>query len=399
MKKLMILLFFLITGLSMNVKAEPRFGHGGFELFYSSLSPYGTWIQIDGGINVWRPIHMRTGWLPYKYGRWIWTEDGWYWNSDEPFGYIVFHYGRWYYDDYYGWIWIPDDVWAPAWVEWRYDNDYIGWAPLPPYASFSVGFGIRFTTGYVTPYRYYHFVKYRYLCDRYVYKYYEPERYKYRIYSGTKFRTNYGYSDGRVINRGVDVDYIRKRSGGRIVERNIDRVDNARDFKDRGDRNSGRVRAYIINPNKVQINNDRNYEVRRGERSSTLDINRIAIDRSNNSRNNPPRIIERNNDRNVPTGPEPGKINNGSRHSERPQINNRDRRNGERIKRDAVREQNKERSGSRGNSFQNERRNENKNTKPQIRRESTERKAPEIRRENQGNRSNGRESNSDRRKR
>jgi len=27
---------------------------------------------------------------------------------------------------------MPDDVWGPAWVEWRYDDEYIGWAPLRP---------------------------------------------------------------------------------------------------------------------------------------------------------------------------------------------------------------------------------------------------------------------------
>ena len=31
-----------------------------------------------------------------------------------------------------GWFWIPGDEWAPAWVDWRYSNDYVGWAPLPP---------------------------------------------------------------------------------------------------------------------------------------------------------------------------------------------------------------------------------------------------------------------------
>ncbi len=31
-----------------------------------------------------------------------------------------------------GWFWVPGDEWAPAWVDWRYGDDYIGWAPLPP---------------------------------------------------------------------------------------------------------------------------------------------------------------------------------------------------------------------------------------------------------------------------
>ncbi len=33
-----------------------------------------------------------------------------------------------------GWVWVPGDEWAPAWVSWRITNDkkYVGWAPLTP---------------------------------------------------------------------------------------------------------------------------------------------------------------------------------------------------------------------------------------------------------------------------
>ncbi len=389
MKRLMILMIFLLLGLTIKTNAEPGLVHGGFEYFYESLSPYGSWIQIDGGVNVWRPYNLRAGWIPYKYGRWIWTNDGWYWDSDEPFGYIVFHYGRWYYDDYYGWIWVPDDVWAPAWVEWRYDNDYIGWAPLPPYASFSINFGIRFTTGYVTPYRYWHFVKYRYMCDPYVYKYYAPEHYKYRIYSGTRYRTNYGYSDGRVINRGVDVDYIRRRSGARIVERNVERVNNSRDFNNRGDRNNGPVRAYIINRDNFRDNGDRSYEVKRGTRPSTLDFNRVDIGRTdanrNDSRDNTTRIIDRNNDRNTPARVEPGRPDDRKINNVKPAPRNN-------------REMNIDRTPRNKTEIQRQPRNENRNVRPEIKRENTERRAAENKREVRDNRNERRDSNSNRRK-
>jgi len=47
---------------------------------------------------------------------------------------------RWFY----GWVWMPDDVWAPSWVEWR-SNDYcIGWAPLTPYAIFDFSSGLHY---------------------------------------------------------------------------------------------------------------------------------------------------------------------------------------------------------------------------------------------------------------
>ena len=29
-------------------------------------------------------------------------------------------------------MWVPGDDWAPAWVSWRQNDDYLGWAPLPP---------------------------------------------------------------------------------------------------------------------------------------------------------------------------------------------------------------------------------------------------------------------------
>ncbi|MEO8884293.1 MAG: DUF6600 domain-containing protein [Devosia sp.] len=71
-------------------------------------------------------------------GRW---RRGWYFASDEPFAWAVYHYGRWYDDGDLGWCWVPGNVWAPAWVSWRDSDDYVGWAPLPPENDgFSIGF-------------------------------------------------------------------------------------------------------------------------------------------------------------------------------------------------------------------------------------------------------------------
>ena len=153
MKKLVLFIavisFFFLTE---KVEANHYQVGIGFNYFYSSLSPHGKWIEIDDGLVVWKPrIHNRH-WQPYARGTWIWTNDGWYWDSYEPFGHIVYHYGRWHYDDYYGWIWVPDYQWAPAWVEWRYDDDYIGWAPLPAYAVFNIHSGIHFSINFSLPF-------------------------------------------------------------------------------------------------------------------------------------------------------------------------------------------------------------------------------------------------------
>ena len=78
----------------------------------------------------------RADWRPYEYGHWVYTDEwGWYWVSDDEeddWGWVTYHYGRWAFDRGLGWFWVPGDEWAPAWVDWRYGDDYVGWAPLPP---------------------------------------------------------------------------------------------------------------------------------------------------------------------------------------------------------------------------------------------------------------------------
>src|SRR6185503_19526629 len=56
----------------------------------------------------------------------------WYWVSDEPWAWATYHYGRWQLAGGYGWVWVPETVWAPAWVSWREGGGYVGWAPMPP---------------------------------------------------------------------------------------------------------------------------------------------------------------------------------------------------------------------------------------------------------------------------
>ena len=98
---------------------------------YDYLAQYGDWISVPHYGLVWHPWVVEE-WSPFYYGHWVWTDDGWAWVSYEPFGMIVYHYGWWDYSLRYGWVWIPDDVWSPARVEWYTWGDYCAWAPLPP---------------------------------------------------------------------------------------------------------------------------------------------------------------------------------------------------------------------------------------------------------------------------
>ncbi|RCL35880.1 MAG: hypothetical protein DBX00_07150 [Verrucomicrobia bacterium] len=107
---------------------------GDHQIFFAELSRFGEWFETQDYGFVWQPMALGTNpaWRPYTRGRWVNSDQGWTWLSDEPFGWAVYHYGRWVLLAEHGWVWVPGDDWAPAWVSWRQNDDYLGWAPLPP---------------------------------------------------------------------------------------------------------------------------------------------------------------------------------------------------------------------------------------------------------------------------
>ncbi len=106
--------------------------------FYDELSPYGNWINYPGYGNVWMPASVSADFAPYATaGHWVYTDYGWSWQSDYAWGDVVFHYGRWFRDNTYGWLWMPGTEWAPAWVSWGSYDNYYCWAPLAPFASYT----------------------------------------------------------------------------------------------------------------------------------------------------------------------------------------------------------------------------------------------------------------------
>jgi hypothetical protein len=104
--------------------------------FQSALEPYGEWRRDARWGEVWVPDQRPRGWQPYSLGHWVYTDDwGWFWVSDNDeadWGWVTYHYGRWIFERRTGWIWIPGDEWAPAWVDWRRGDNYVGWAALAP---------------------------------------------------------------------------------------------------------------------------------------------------------------------------------------------------------------------------------------------------------------------------
>jgi hypothetical protein len=244
--KRLILLTAVITTLLITSEANAHFKFGGgFSVFYSSLSPHGEWVNCSYG-NVWRPMHVQHGWRPYLHGRWVWTDYGWYWLSSEPFGWATFHYGRWQYDDYYGWIWIPDDVWGPAWVEWRYSDDYIGWAPLPPTAYFSFSVGVSFDVGWNAPIHYWNFVPCRSFTSVTVNNYVQPVERSRRFFGSTRSVRNIEADGDRVMNRGVDVGFVERRTRSRIERTEV--VGRDRGEGEQFTRSEGRQRLEVYRP-------------------------------------------------------------------------------------------------------------------------------------------------------
>ncbi|TAK64829.1 MAG: hypothetical protein EPO24_03005 [Bacteroidetes bacterium] len=245
MKRLLLIL--TAVGALLILSGEGTYAKSGvrFSLFYSSLSPYGEWVDCSYG-HVWRPVNMHHGWRPYLYGRWVWTDYGWYWYSDEPFGWATFHYGRWVYDDFYGWVWTPDDVWGPAWVEWRYSDDYIGWAPLSPAAQFSFSVGISFSSGWSTPVHYWNFVPSRSFTLVRIVDYVQPVDRTRRFFGNTRHVHRIDTDGDRVINRGVDVNFVERRTRTRIERTEVTtRTEAGRDKMVRAE---GRSRLEVYKP-------------------------------------------------------------------------------------------------------------------------------------------------------
>jgi hypothetical protein len=107
--------------------------------FYEPLTPYGTWEMVPGYGRCWVPRNVDRNWRPYCNGNWERTEAGWYWQSDEPWAWATYHYGRWDLSPQFGWYWVPQTQWSPAWVSWHEGGGYVGWAPLQPSVRFSGG--------------------------------------------------------------------------------------------------------------------------------------------------------------------------------------------------------------------------------------------------------------------
>jgi|GEM_PF-459836 len=177
-----------------------------YQTFYDNLSPYGQWVEDPQYGNVWVP-NEGGDFRPYgSRGHWVMTDYGNTWVSDDPWGWACYHYGRWTYDSYYGWVWVPGYEWAPAWVTWRYGGGYSGWAPLGP--------GISIGVSYNCPESWWIFVQPQYMYSNDCYSHWRGPGYNNtyirqttiinNYYVDNRTRVRYNYGPGRdVVQRDI----------------------------------------------------------------------------------------------------------------------------------------------------------------------------------------------------
>jgi hypothetical protein len=207
-----------------------------FDYFHDQLAPFGTWIQVAGYGPCWRPdaaIKLNPDFRPYyDNGQWVYTDNGWFWQSDYTWGDIPFHYGNWIIDPTYGWLWVPGYTWGPAWVFWRQAeaDGYIGWAPLPPGAVFVDGgwdfrghhYGVDFDFGLGEAC--FAFIGYDHVHDNFFrmrgreFAFHVSRERIHAFYGRTVLRNDFRRDEhGRLINDGIGRDRVERLTNHREV--------------------------------------------------------------------------------------------------------------------------------------------------------------------------------------
>ncbi len=182
-------------------------------IFYDALSFHGRWIWLNEPGWVWSPRGVPAGWRPYVDGHWAYTDYGWTWVSTEPYGWAVYHYGRWMHEPSHGWLWVPGSDWAPAWVTWHWGDGWIGWAPLPWSVRWRAGVGLDWggvdVRAAVDP-AWWCFVRARHMVEPALKRHVVPASRNVTLIRVTRNVTHYTFVEDRIVNVGVGVDAVRR---------------------------------------------------------------------------------------------------------------------------------------------------------------------------------------------
>lgn len=117
--------------------------------------PHGEWLWDDLFGYVWRPYtndYYPWGiWRPYFFGQWRLLNEQLFWVPQENWGWVPYHLGVWMWNKKKGWLWIPGDAFAPAWVSWSYFRGFLAWRPwgfMDWYLYGSLGSDMGFYSSY-----------------------------------------------------------------------------------------------------------------------------------------------------------------------------------------------------------------------------------------------------------
>ncbi|HKO21369.1 MAG TPA: DUF6600 domain-containing protein [Candidatus Eisenbacteria bacterium] len=253
---------------------DPYYNGMGYRsgFFYDELAPYGTWSQMAPYGHVWRPSSIDSDWRPYTTGQWAYTDYGWTWASNDPWGWATDHYGRWSYDN--GWYWVPGDTWAPAWVSWRYGDGYVGWAPLPPEVAWSGQRGLAVSGSdldrRIQPSAW-SFVPDQDLQSTSIRTVVLPATRNRTLIQATRNVTRYGTFGDRPAERGLDPTFIQRATGQVVQRRTV--ADRPSSVSLRGDGANGTLEVYRprIAPRRTDVRPSNAQDVEVARRHAEVD--------------------------------------------------------------------------------------------------------------------------------
>lgn len=308
---------------------------GNYQDFYDDLAPYGRWLYDPSFGYVWMP-NVGRDFRPYfTNGYWAMTQFGNTWVSLYDWGWAPFHYGRWTYDGYYGWLWIPGNEWAPAWVSWRSNNNYYGWAPIGPGVNINISLGnipVDWWT-FCNP-NYFYQPRFQRFCNT-------DWRFTRSVYNQTNY-LNYTYGNRRSFYTGPRVEDYRRHTGR---QPSMFRIEN------NNRRGGTQVRGQRINMYRPSMRNSENYaparivptERRISNRPETFNtsnsniagreiiLNQTPVDNSRRSRINNSNEQMRNDGR--------GRLDNNSPNNENRRYNHEDTRQRENIEQQRIQQE------------------------------------------------------------
>jgi len=267
MKKIFsILLFALFVSAGITNEAKSQTASVSFSVFYNSLKPYGRWMNNSTYGQVW--VSNTKGFTPYSTGgHWAYTDYGWTWVSEYDWGWAPFHYGRWSYQKQYGWYWVPGYEWAPAWVAWRNNNDYYGWAPLSPGLSISVG-----VSSYNTiPSGRWVFAPHRYITSPYVSRYYAPRTQNVTIINKTTVVNNVTVRNNVHYVAGPRKEEVERVNHTKIQTYTV--ANSSKPGKTVINNNTVNVYRPVINNNDKTVVNNNNTTVNKNSNNTTVNKN------------------------------------------------------------------------------------------------------------------------------